>query len=322
MMGSSARRGSRGGLILAGAFLILPLGSASAATPVFHSPPQFTIGPLAMSHGFKVTIFGGCNQKPDFANVIVTKKGHHYNLSYDYVPRSGAKTTCKVTRKLGSGSLSMRWGAALRATLKLAATGPRKPLRLKGCTGTFGHTRKVEGTGTLKLAIHTKVFGKLILHGVPAQIQVNGGRGHCPPGGYSANFVNLTSNFPPHSNRQLDAYMAPNGHRSLYVSVENYVGKLWQDVSDTFTGSRRLFSFASDLSSAHIGSPGSLLSGSLGFSATSSCSTGSTSPPEFRFGNLRGKLVVHDPVLGRLSFAGAKAQQVAISRGPYSCAVS
>lgn len=315
MVGSLARRCTGSALLLAGLFLALGVGSASAALKAFQSPPQFNLGPLRASHGFKVTISGGCNQKPDYANVMVTKRGHHYVLSYDYSPRFAATTTCNVTRNMGTGSLTLKWGRAVQASLKFAATGPQSPITLKGCTGTFGHMRKVQGSGTLKLAIHTKVLGKLVLHTVPAQIQVNGAPGHCPPIGSSTNFVNLTAFWPPHSNRQLNGYKSPTGNRSLYVSVQNHLGRLYQDVADEFTGSRRLFSFASNLSAAHIGSPGPLLSGSLSYSATRSCAANVTT------GTFKGKLVVRDPVLGPLTFWGYKAQQPILARGN-SCATS
>ncbi|HWD65676.1 MAG TPA: hypothetical protein VG405_10910 [Solirubrobacteraceae bacterium] len=283
--------------------LALPVSSAAAPGPY----PSVTVGPIAAAHGFKVEIFSGCNVRgAAFGELVMTKRGRRYTLTYDYYPRKG-DTTCTASKRLGSGKLSVRWGRALSGHLKFGQAGGRKPIREKGCTGPSGHYRKVRGTGSLKMAIHTKVFGKLVIHSAPAEIEVYDENPTCTPAGGAGSYTTFYAAWDGFR-RTLDASDTPGGHRitdvfaqdnSAAVAGSDVIGR----VQDVFRGGSKLFSFRSDLSSAHLGSISPLLSGGLKYTATSSCG------PDYTAGTLTGKLVVHDPVLGPLRFVGSKVSE-------------
>lgn len=300
MAGFVARHWRIGALLSCVTFVALPLSSAGAATASFK---EVVVGPLTTAHGYKVEVTVDCNSKGgEFGQLAVTKGGHHYALSYTYYPRHGRKTTCTASRKLGSGSMTVRWGAALSGKLKFGHAGSLKPINEKGCKGPVGHLRKVKGTGTLKMSIHSRAFGKLVIHKAPAELQKYNENLTCT-GGPSGGATDLFANWD-RFRRGVSAFRTPRGHRLVSVFVEDDAPAVTGSMDDEFTGGAKLFSFKSNLGSAHIGSLSPLLTGGLTYTATGSCGPGYTT------GTLKGKLVVHDPVLGTVRFVGKKATKL------------
>jgi hypothetical protein len=300
MAGFIARHWRFGALLSCAAFLALPLSNAGASTGPFS---EVIVGPIAAAHGFKVDVTVDCNDHGSYGQLAVTKSGHHYTLSYNYDPRRGRKTTCTAAKKLGSGSMTVRWGKALSGKLKFGHAGSLKALYEKGCTGPLGHYRKLKGTGTLKMAIHSGVFGKLDVHSVHAEMQVYDGNPTCTGGGSGGNYTEFFANWDKFR-RGVNAFRTPAGHRRVDVFAENDTPAVTGSMDDQFMGGSKLFSFKSDLSSAHVGSMSPLLTGGLTYTATGSCGSDHTT------GTLKGKLVVHDPALGTMRFVGKKATKM------------
>lgn len=292
------------------ALLALPVSSAVASSSSSTVPAGIQIGPLTVGHGYKLTIFGSCNEPDAFASVELVKAGHDYTLSHGYEYKGRGGSTCKTSSKFGSGSMTLNWGRSLSGKLKFSKAGRLKRLTFKGCKGTDGHYRSVTGTGTLKMAIHTGVFGKLSLHTVKGQLEeFNGSCGGGPSQGTTlfASWEKGVASF--------EAYVNARGKRFVEATApDNPTRKVRGTAADLFEG-KSLFSFHSNLSSAKVTGFDPFLTGSLKYKASSGCVNGSTS------GKLSGKLVLHDPVSGTFRFIGKKAVApfVGLSNGKGTC---
>ncbi len=277
------------------AFLALPVSSAVATTSSVS--PVLSIGPLTAKNGFKVTIFSSCNGAANYANVSVVKAKRHYSLGHYYYDDRTRASKCTATSKLGSGTLILRWGRLLHGKLKFAHAGRLRKIPGHGCPSP-GHQRKVKGTGTLTMAIHTTAFGKLVIHATSAAFQRYDTEGTCG-GSKPATTVGLNASFIK-LKRFVTAYET-NGKRTIDVGADDSPSRnVGGDMTDLFFGSS-LFSFKSNLSSAHIGSLSPLLTGSLKYTATAACTAARSS------GKLKGRLVLHDPALGTLKYYGSGA---------------
>ncbi len=268
MAGLIARRWRAGGILVGLACLALPISSA-AATSV---PPYLTIGPVTAKHGFKVTISSSCNQSTDFASVSVVKSKRRYTLGHYYYDGGNHAAKCTATSKLGAGTLVLRWGRAFHGKLKFGHAGSLK--KIPGGSGcpSQGHQRKVKGTGTLTMAIHTKAFGKLVIHAASAEFQRYDTPTSCGGGGTPPTTVGLSASFDKFK-RYISAYET-KGKRSLDMGAQDNVNKSVKgNMTDAFFGSS-LFSFKSNLSSAHVGSLSPLLTGGLKYTATTGCLAG------------------------------------------------
>lgn len=279
------------------AFLALPVSGAGAATG--SSPPStrmIQIGPLKVGHGFALTITDICG-KGGVATAELVKGGRGYTISHYYnYYKSDRGSSCRTSNKLKSGSMTLTWGSLVKVKLNFSQAGPLKRLANPGCGGARSHYREATGTGSLKMAIHPGVFGKLNLHKVKAQLQSY--RGYCTgavPGGTS-----LGASWEK-GNAGLDAYVNSRGKRLVDAyAPDNPSHKVVGSTSDVFRG-QRLFTFASNLSSGQIHGFDRFLTGSLQYTASDQCTQGSTS------GKLAGKLVLHDPVTGRTVYRGGRA---------------
>ena len=303
----NTRRWSVGGILVGLALLSWPAGSALASS----SPaPDITVGPLTASHGFKLTIVANCNGHPDFATVSVIKSARHYSLGHYYEDTQRHASRCTAGRRLGSGSLILHWGRLVNAELSFGQAGKVRKIRQKGCPSP-GRYRRLTGTGTLQIAIHTKAFGTLEFSHVPAEFQRYDGSscGGGQPG--PVNTVTLSTTYR-HGRRSLDAFRSPRGKRSLYVfAPDDPARHVSGSLDDIFYGGAGLFSFDSNLTSARVGSVSRFLSGSLEYRG-SGCSSQTT-------GKLTGKLVLHDPASGLMRFTGGAAEAPTLSRGDGTC---
>lgn len=281
------------------AFLALPVTGAGAATsPTYATGIQ--IGPLAMGHGYKLTISDTCNA-PGVASAVLSKSGRGYTIGHYYnYYKAGKGSNCKTSRKLGSGSITLSWGTALSGKLRFANAGRRR--RLACDRTTIGRQREATGTGTLKIAIHPGVFGRFDLHRVKGQIQEISG--DC--GGAGASGVSLGAGWETKAGRAgLQAYKNSRGKKAIYADVPDNLGsKVLGTTDDVFRGSG-VFSFQSNLSSGRMSAFNPFLTGSLKYTATGQCSAGTT------MGKMTGRMVLHDPVSGRFVYASRRA------KGPY-----
>ena len=280
------------------ALLALPVSSALASSSSSSVPTGIEIGPMTVDHGYTLTITGSCNEPNAYVYVSLVKAGHDYTITHSYYYNSvkRAHSTCTTANNLGSGSMNVSWGGLLSGKLKFSKAGRLKGYSVQSCKGTFGHERKVTGKGTLKMAIHTGVFGKLDLQTVKGDIQEFNGT--CSGG---AEETGLFASWDK-SSAGINAYVTPRGKRFVDVSApDNASHSVRGSAEDVFEG-KNLFTVRSNLSSAKVTGFDPFLTGSsLKYKASSGCTNGSTT------GKLSGKLVLHDPVSGTFRFIGKKA---------------
>ena len=289
MAGSIARRWRAGGVLLGLAMLALPVSAAGATTT---SPTGIQIGPLKLANGYSVTINSSCTAPYESTYVLVMKSGRQYSLTHDYYRATAGGTSCSTSSTLGSGTLSIRWGAPLYGKLKFSKPGRVRRLTIKSCA--YGKYRSVTGKGSLKLNIHARALGKLNLRTVKGQIQEY--TGGCPSP--NANGVGLYGSYKTGS---VSGFAPPKGQRSISVTAPDNVSKqVHGTTSDTFLG-QTLFSFKSNLSVAKLTGLNPFLTGTMKYKAIGTCLAGSST------GTLSGKLVLHDPVSGRFTYLGSKA---------------
>jgi hypothetical protein len=282
---------------------LVAVGASNAAAVV--SPPSITVGPIKASHGFSLTLIDATCSAKGSKLTIEFSKGNSASLAHQYL---GGPSQCKLSRKLASGSLSGRWGGL--ANVKLAVRQPGKVIKAKtapGCTGSGGIARSAVVTGTLKIAIHPGVFGKVSLH--EAKASLNGlANVNCATPGSTG--ITVYGTFGPVS---LSASQPGTGPRSVLISENG--AKPASGISDNFTlavkGGTSVFNAAPDLSSATIGGAAPFLSGSLAFTGLPAC----VGSPGARNGSFGGTLVAHDPVLGTLTLVGASATTTFIALG-------
>lgn len=307
MAGILSRRWRVGGILVCLAFMALPLSSAWAAG----STPTATgiqIGPIALNGGYQLTIEGSCNVPNAYTSVTVTKAGRGYTFTHSYYGAPRVLSKCTTSPKFGSGTMKLGWGK-LTVNMKFGKAGARKRLSFVGCKGTAGHLRHVTGKGTLKMDIHPGAFGKLNLHKVKGEILIFDG--HCG-GGASPGGVSLSAGFGKNS-QYVSGYLTPKGKRQLSAGGPDKVSrKIRGYVTDTFMG-KRLFSFSSNLSSAKLSGFSPFLTGSLRYTALAPCSSG------YSQGKLKGKMALHDPVVGTLRFLGRKAEMPSMYRANGTC---
>jgi hypothetical protein len=287
---------------------VAAVGASTAAAAA--SPPGIVIGPIKVHHGFTLTLFdSSCTSVANTGDLTLeySKGGSKLSISHDY---SGGVAVCKLSKKLGSGSLTASWPGV--ATIKLKVKNPgklSKPKAPPGCHGSGGTGRNAVVRGTLKVDIHTGAFGKVNAHKAPAVLDTSGNFS-CKPTGN--NDISLFGIFGPSPNAFVSGTQPPRGQRSVLISVTG--APLAGGITDEFglysQGASKVFNAASTLSSATIGAAAPYMTGSLTFTALPPCSPGAG-----RNGSFSGALVVHDPVLGVVTIAGSAATDASIALG-------
>ena len=293
------------------ACVVATVGASSAAAAA--SPPGIAIGPIKVQHGFSLTLFdSSCAGKGSDLTIEFSKGGSKLSATYDY---SGGPSHCRVSKTLGSGSLSGAWPGL--ATIKLAVEQPgklTKPKAPPGCRGSGGSGRSAVVTGTLNVAIDQQHFGKVNLHSAPATLDKSGN--------YSCNAAGRSdvTVFGTLQLATISAIQPPKGRRSVFISVPG-VG-LPGGIKDEFElfaqGGKAVFNAPSNLDSATIGPERPYLTGSLSFTALPRCSATVAA----RNGSFSGVIEVHDPVLGNYGLIGSSASSAFIALGsafPGSC---
>jgi hypothetical protein len=290
------------------AFGALGATSAAAAT----SPAGILIGPIKAAHGYSVTVAQtACPPSSSSGLTIEFSKGsklsisHELSISHDY---SGGASTCSVVGKLSSGFVSARWGRLATIKVRIKKVGKVKKLKPpRGCTGRVGTERRAVATGTLKIAIHPGVFGRIKVRKAAAFLQ-RFGTLSCHPSG--ATDVTVLGTF---GGLTLSATQPAKGRRSVLISGTGatLAGGIKDEVFLDAVGGSSLFNVAPSLASATIGKAGSLLEGSMTFTGLPACA----GSPGARNGSFSGSLVVRDPVLGSLTLAGSQATDGFIAMG-------
>jgi hypothetical protein len=288
-------------VVCVGAFAASGAVSAAAAA----SPAGISIGPIKAAHGYSVTVSeAACPPSATNGLTIEFSKGSKLSITHDY---SGGASTCSVSGKLASGSVSANWPGL--ATIKLRVNKRGKLVKLRpprGCTGTVGTERRAVATGTLKIAIHPGVFGRIKVRKAVAFVQ-RFGTLNCHPSG--AGDVTVYGTFGQLS---LSATQPPKGRRSVLISgpATALAGGIKDELLIGAEGGSSLFN-APSLASATIGTAGSVIMGSLAFTGLPVCS-GSSGAAN---GSFSGALVVRDPVLGPVTLAGSQATNGFIAIG-------
>jgi len=244
---------------------VAAVGASTAAAAA--SPPGIVIGPIKVHHGFTLTLFdSSCTSVANTGGLTLeySKGGSKLSISHDY---SGGASVCKLSKKLGSGSLTASWPGV--ATIKLKVKNPgklSKPKAPPGCHGSGGTGRNAVVRGTLKVDIHTGAFGKVNAHKAPAVLDTSGNFS-CKPTGN--NDISLFGIFGPSPNAFVSGTQPPRGQRSVLISVTG--APLAGGITDEFglysQGASKVFNAASTLSSATIGAAAPYMTGSLTFTA-------------------------------------------------------
>jgi hypothetical protein len=289
-------------LTAASASVLAMLGAVNAAAAT--SAPGISVGPLKGPHGYSVSIFdSSCSAAGGVT--IEFSKGSKINVTHTY---AGGTTKCRVARSLRSGSVSVNWPGLATIHLSVGHAGKlRKAKPPKGCHGSDGRERTAVATGTIKITVHPGAFGKYKAHKAAASLDSYGSFA-CKPSGSADIAVNGT--FGP---LFLSATQPPKGPRSVLISGTG--APLAGGITDNFLlyaeGGSKLFTAASNLTSATVGTAGSALTGSLTFSGLPVCA-GTTGAAN---GSFSGALVLHDPVLGSVALTGSAATNAFIQIG-------
>jgi hypothetical protein len=286
----------------------------------------FVIGPLHAKDGVTVTIYGSgrCSGRTGYLSVDYSKGGARASISHSYLD-SKAKASCSVARNLRGGRLQVRWGSLLRISVRFTHAGAaRKPTRIPDCRQFGGLDRFAQASGTMLLDIHAKQFGRIRVRSAHVLL-TRSPRLKCHPPEASSREIDLIVDFGQGpsisaSSLSLFANQPPRGQRML--DITGFADHPGQGITGTvgafFEGGASLFSAASNLSSAHVGADRPLLTGQLKFTALPAC----PGSPDAVNGTLSGRLVLHDPVLGKLSIPTGTLQAASLIRGngsPPSC---
>jgi hypothetical protein len=275
------------------------------------------IGPIAAHNGFTLEIQAPVCRARSPLNVTFFR-GRERQISYGYGDASTSTATaadCHAVA-LQRATISARWANALRLSLHLVGLGRFvKVAEPPFCKGNPGRAREVTLAGTLSVAIGPRLFGRIRLRRVRGTLS-KAGRLRCRPPSSSSQ-VSLEATFAG-GRGFLSAFSGPHGSNTVIVSesipgpVKNVPGFF-----DAYMTGGALFSWAPNLSSAHIGAAPPITRGSLQFQASTGCTTSSAAA-----GTLTGTLTVANPLNGPLVLDGASAGSTFITRGnapPPSC---
>lgn len=277
----------------------LALAPAALADGVPAHTPAVVIGPIRAQHGFLLTITDyDCRAgHTNPLQLVYTRGSSKASIGHSYFdPRGSVK--CSVSRSLSAGRLDAAWGKLLRIRVSLHASGRAKSLTLpKPCSERGGSIRPAIATGTVAITIRAGALGRIHVRRAKALIE-RSGTVHCKPTPGEQRFVYFDA---PFNGAFLGAEQPPSGPRTVQIGEPDDPGSgVVGNVFASFSGKSSLFNAAPGFGSATIGADPPLLTGSMSFTATSPCTSGT------RTGTLSGTLVLHDPVLGALTLAGSQ----------------
>jgi hypothetical protein len=278
-----------------------------------------TIGPIAVHKGFTLEVYVPVCRAKTPLNVSFFRGREQQEISYGYGAGTATAATAADCRAGGlqRATISGRWSDALGLNLHVVGLGRFvKVARPSFCKGDAGSAREVTLAGTLSVAIAPRLFGRIRVRRVRGML-TRAGRLSCRPRSSSSQIV-LQASFAG-GREFLSAFSEPHGTSTVDVSemIPGPIASVPGFFNSYVTGGRALFSWASNLSAAHIGAVPPATRGSLQFQAISGCTTSSAA-----FGTLKGTLTVNDPLNGPLVLNGAAASSPFILRGsaaPPSC---
>ena len=300
--------------------------SAPGVTAASTTYSDLLVGPVKGKHGFKVYFGADCNSSgSDYAYVEAINgseklfadaaDGHHV-LYHEYYDDS-KPVSCSAANSLGSAKFTAHWGKHFKVNLKFGHAGKVKKIKAPpGCTGNEGYEREVKGKGSYRVDIHPNGLGLLTGDSVKAELEVYQDNYTCPPpSGTTPTYVDLEGEWDK-GYQELYAYSASNTKTRYleFYKSDNISGGIDGYLYDLFTArNTKLFSYKSNLTSAKTGPSGSLVTGSLTYKATDTCTDGETT------GVYHGKLVLHDPVSGPVRYKGKQSKDNYLYRSNGTC---
>jgi hypothetical protein len=282
--------------------------SAAGAAQAAGFSADLVIGPIKAAHGFTVTLRDtGCDTRSGALTVQYVKRAGQDSLVHEYTGRS----SCRISGSLASGSLTARWGNALRLRLAFIRTGRRhhggRPPT--GCAGAVVATRTGRADGRLGLMIHARALGAVNLGGAAA-VADQSSRLRCTPSAPEAGTV-LSGRF---GSLGLAAIEPARGERTVSIEAagsdapaRGVTGELLVRLA----GGPSLFDVSSGLAGATVSGAAPFTRGALSFSSVPACA----GYPGARNGTFGGTLTVLDPVRGALSLVGPSASEGALTIG-------
>lgn len=263
------------------------LGTVGAmAAPAGAAPslgPALFVGPVRVHHGYRLHLADfNCVRHGSLAAVDFARDYPGVEEGHIVAP---AKSRCRA-HGLSSASLSAKLGKFGAVALVFHKRGKIRRQLDRGCTGKGAEIQRGTATGTLRLAIDPKFFGRISRVRLPAALE---GPIHerCRAPADSSRTITLTG-FT--GGAIIGAIQHPSG-RSLVVI--DALGRLGKQVLTTdsveFAGGPSLFDVSPTLDSARLGGRAPIAKGELTFTRDAACQT----DPHGGGGQLQGLLRLH-----------------------------
>ncbi len=270
------------------------------ATPTLPGVDTLQLGPLSATSGFSLYVTAqSCGSSDPTVALAYLKKSSGAQLSHTY---TGMRVSCSISRRPAGASLAVRVPGLVDIAVTIAdpesaLTHPGLPV---GCGPPYGPELPAAAVGRIDVAIHTRVFGQIVLPSANAQI-FTGAPQTCPAvaptGGREltadVGTTILAADAPNHGPASLDILDEAGGD----TPAPGIQGTLGLQMS----GSGALALNAAT-GTARIGATTALTSGSLSFTPLAACPGASA-----QNGDLAGALTIEDPLLGPRRIAGADA---------------
>ncbi|MFL5823512.1 MAG: hypothetical protein ACJ764_08740 [Solirubrobacteraceae bacterium] len=290
-----------------------------AATLVLAAPalasadgaPLFTIGPVAVKHGYSVSAAGeGCGTPYTVGSISFGKTTRRWSQTHSYSATGGHKAQCHVSRDLSSGSMTFALGRMATVDITFRKHGRiRKAPLPPGCTGPKPATAYGTATGTFTVKLLARFFGKVRLHSVKASITRLAYT--CRPTRAQKRTISLSASRGTEGSGLSLGASRPPGGPSL-VTIEQY-GPFSRTIAAThfltLTGGTSLFKARSNLDTARVAGSARPLRGRLKFTADPNCKG------NVRTGTLAGSLRINFDTLPTQGLRAAPTTYQGISKG-------
>ncbi len=272
------------GVVRVGVVLATIGAMAAPAVAAPSTGSALFLASLRVRHGYQLHIDAlNCGKHRSLVEINFAK--HHPWAEEDHgvVP---VKSRCRAARGLSSASVSARLGKSGAIRLVFHKRGRLRRHRDPGCRGRGALIQSGTVTGTLRLAIDPKFFGRVSRVRLPATLE---GPIHerCPAPPGSSQTITLTA-FT--GGAIIGALAQPNGRSLVVIDALGKIGKHVLTVDSVgFTGGPGIFDVAPTLDSARVTGHAPAATGELTFTRDTACQ----GDPQGGGGQLQGLLRLH-----------------------------
>ena len=254
------------GVVRVGAVLATIGAMAAPAAASSSTGPALFLAPLRVGHGYQLRIAElNCAKHGSLVEIDFAKHHPWADEGHGVVP---VKSRCRAARGLSSASLSARLGRLGAIRLVFHKHGRLRRHRDPGCTGRGAQIQSGTVTGTLRLAIDPKFFGRVSRVRLAATLERLDGE-HCRTPATSPRLISLTG-FT--GGAIIGALQRPDGRSLVLIDA---LGKIGKDVltvdSVEFTGGSGIFDVAPTLDSARVSGHAPTAEGGLTFTRDTAC---------------------------------------------------